>query len=85
MDYCRELVSMGYMLEHAASPLTGGDPMFVVTRLGKRIMSEESPKPPKLTRGQRRYRAYLQSESDETFGEWLKNGYWDDYRKRHNA
>lgn len=35
----------------------------------------------KATRSQRRYAAYLHSESSQSFGEWLKNGYWDEYRK----
>lgn len=81
-DKCRELVEMGYMKEYCASNLSGGDPVFTVTRKGKDAVSLESPAPPKLTRGQRRYRAYRESESDESFGEWLKNRYWDDYRER---
>jgi len=60
---CRELVGMGYMKEGQPSELTGGDPLFMVTRAGKEAVSTESPEPPKLTRGQRRYQAYLQSES----------------------
>lgn len=42
--------------------------------------------PPKtMTKSQRRYEAYLSSESNETFGEWLTNHYWDDYRVRHGV
>lgn len=37
------------------------------------------------TRSKRRYQAYLHSESDESFIDWLKNKYWNDYRKRHNC
>jgi hypothetical protein len=40
---------------------------------------------PKLTRSQKRYILYLHSESDEKFGEWLKNSYWDDYRKQNGV
>lgn len=36
---------------------------------------------PKLTRSKKRYRAYLHSDTTETFIEWLKNSYWDEYRK----
>lgn len=34
----------------------------------------EKPKP--LSRSQERYRKYLQSECNEKFGEWLKNGWY---------
>lgn len=37
------------------------------------------------TRSKRRYQAYLHSESDESFIDWLRNKYWDDYRKRYNC
>lgn len=39
----------------------------------------------KPTRAQRRYAAYLDSESSEGFWNWLRNPYWDDFRKRNNA
>lgn len=39
----------------------------------------------KPTRSKRRYQAYLHSESDESFIEWLRNSYWDDYRKRYDC
>ena len=40
---------------------------------------------PKLTRSQKRYRLYLHSEADEKFEDWLKNSYWNDYRKRNGV
>lgn len=46
-------------------------------------LKEESK--PKLTRSQRRYQLYLHCESEETYGEWLKNKYWNDARKRNHA
>lgn len=48
------------------------------------LSNDAHPHPEKkpITRSQRRYRAYLASESVESFGDWLKNSYWDDYRKR---
>jgi len=79
---CRELASMGYMEEREPSQLTGGAPLFLVTEAGINAVALESPPPPKLTRGQRRYNAYLESECLESFGEWLKNPYWNDLRKR---
>lgn len=78
---CRELVRAGYMIERSGCEASGGDPIFHVTESGKSLVATESPSPPKLTRGQRRYRAYLRSETGETFIEWMKNDYWDDYRK----
>lgn len=55
---CRELVALGYMKEHLRTELY---PYFncSVTDDGKAAMREASPKPPKLTRSQRRYREYL--------------------------
>jgi len=69
---CRELVAAGYMRVFApnASPL----PYYncSVTEEGKRAMLAESPKPPKLTRAQKRYREFLRAGSGLSFGEWLK-------------
>lgn len=71
---CREAVSQGLMVEHAPREISGGDPIFTVTDAGKAYIAEHSPKPPKLTRGQVRYRRYLEVADvcDLTFGEWLK-------------
>lgn len=73
---CREAVAHGLMREHAPRAISGGDPIFTVTDAGKAYIAERSPKPPKLTRGQRRYQAWL-TVSDicgVPFGEWLKSG-----------
>ncbi len=69
---CRPMVSLGWMKEFKASELTGGSPLFVVTKEGKTAMLEASPKPPKLTRSQKRYRAFLDADCGYTFIEWLK-------------
>jgi hypothetical protein len=71
-NQCRPLVALGYMVERAASELTGGDPCFHVTEAGKRAMLAESPIPPKLTRAQERYRRFLAADTGYSFGEWLK-------------
>lgn len=71
-DECRPLVAMGYMVERPASELTGGSPCFHVTEAGKAAVRAESPKPPKLTKAQRRYRAWLNADSSMGFFEWLK-------------
>lgn len=46
------------------------------------LSNESNPMQKPLTKSQKRYRAYLQADCTETFGEWLKNCYWDDYRRR---
>jgi len=69
---CRELVALGYMREHLTTEIF---PYFncSVTDAGKAAMLAQSPKPPKLTRGQRRYREYLKADTGRSFGEWLKD------------
>lgn len=55
---CRELIALGYMQQHRTTEVF---PYFncSVTEAGKRAVREQSPKPPKLTRSQKRYREYL--------------------------
>lgn len=73
---CRELVALGYMATFTRSYL----PYYncSVTDAGKAAMVAESPKPPKLTRGQIRYREFLDADTGESFREWLK---WEKQRK----
>ena len=71
---CRELVALGFMWEWHKSY----QEMFPyyncsVTEAGKAAMLAESPKPPKLTRSQKRYRAFLKADTGRPFGEWLKD------------
>lgn len=69
---CRSLVEMGYMKQHAT---TGIYPDYncSVTDAGKEAVQRESPKPPKLTRSQKRYREFLKADTGRSFGEWLKD------------
>lgn len=69
---CREAVSLGLMVEHPSSDISGGMAWFHVTDAGMAYITEHSPKPPKLTRGQRRYQRYLDADCGLTFREWLK-------------
>ncbi len=69
---CRALVAEGRMVEHRASDLTGGDPLFVATPAGRQWAEDNAPPPPKLTAGQKRYREYLKSNSDLSFFAWLE-------------
>ena len=68
---CRELVALGYMRVFAPneSPL----PYYncAVTEAGKKAVLSESPKPPKLTRSQKRYREFLSWDCG-TFREFLE-------------
>lgn len=65
-----KLVALGYMETFERKYL----PYYncTVTEAGKAAMLEQSPKPPKLTRGQKRYRRFLDADTGESFGEWLK-------------
>ncbi len=70
---CKSLVDLGYMQRHATTPTM---PYYncSVTEAGKAAVLRESPVPPKLTRGQRKYREYLKVADclNMTFIEWLK-------------
>jgi hypothetical protein len=74
VQVCRAAVALGLMIEHPSSPITGRDPWFSVSEVGKAYIAEHSPRPPKLTRGQRRYREWLNRADlyGGTFGDWLK-------------
>ena len=69
---CRELVAEGLMTERAGNALSGGSPVFFVTRAGIDFVAKNSPaKPPekKLTRSQRRYREGLRADCGLSFAE----------------
>jgi hypothetical protein len=71
-DNCMALVSDGLMRRRDGAGLPfGGDHLFHVTDAGKKFVAEYSPKPPKLTASQKRYQAYLDADSNMSFGEWL--------------
>lgn len=70
---CRILVSHGYMSLGRKDDLSGGEQTYHVTPAGIVAMHRESAKPPKLSRGQQRYRDWIDRTSEfETFGEYLK-------------
>lgn len=68
---CCALVDAGLMKRHPPSTLTGGGYCFTVTEAGRAHVTNHSPKPPKLTRSQKRYREYLASDSFRNFREFL--------------
>jgi hypothetical protein len=69
---CRELVAMGYAVEHKRNTIYHGYNISI-TDAGKSAVREFSPNPPKLTRGQQRWRQFLQLDSGLSFKEWLKH------------
>lgn len=71
VDICQELIDLGFMKLHRTTEVFP-DFNCSVTETGKRAMIESSPKPPKLTRSQRRYREFLNADSGMNFGEWMK-------------
>lgn len=68
---CQRLVRAGLMRQVATTSVFP-DQNFVVTEMGKTAVREQSPPPPKLTRSQRRYREFLDSDSGISFREWLR-------------
>jgi hypothetical protein len=73
----------GYMTEgRKLGFLPESDSYYYVTEAGKQFVDQHISAPEKLTRSQRRYRTYLSADSGECFGDWLKNKYWDNYRRQ---
>lgn len=72
-DYetCLSLTEDGLMTHHK-SAIVGGGEIFHVTQRGEQWMAKNSPPAPVLTRSQKRYRQYLNSECGESFINWLK-------------
>ncbi len=68
---CAELVALGYMRSFRRSWL----PYFncIVTPEGMEAVRRESPAPPKLTRSQKRYQAFLNADLGYSFGEYLRH------------
>lgn len=69
---CEQLVVMGYMRRHRTTELYPYA-NFSVTDEGRKAVRDHSPAQPKLTRSQRRYRRFLDADSDLSFIEWLKH------------
>lgn len=69
---CMALVDLGFMKVRKDHPLSGGSDVFHVTDAGKAAVTAESPAPPKLSPGKKRYRDWLDYDSDLSFIEWCK-------------
>lgn len=67
---CESLVAIGYMRRHLTNDVF---PYYncSVTDAGIEAVRSESPPPPRLTRSQQRYRAFLKADTGYSFGEWL--------------
>lgn len=50
----------------------GADRFYHATDAGRAAALAALPPPPRLTRSQRRYRAFLRADSGLSFGEWLR-------------
>lgn len=68
---CRELVALGYM-EQRRTTSVFPDFNCAVTPKGIKAMREASPKEPKLTRSQLRYRRFLDADCDMSFMDWIR-------------
>lgn len=68
---CAELVQLGLMTDHGAQSIAAGMHCFTVTEAGLDVVSRQSPEPPKVSPGQRRYQEFQSADSGMTFGEWL--------------
>lgn len=72
------LVDAGYMEDRGEIPMWGNQNGYTVTEAGREAIREFSPKPPpprKTTRSQRRYRAFLRSETSSSFIDWVQSEY----------
>ncbi len=71
-ENCKSLCEMGLMEDLGPRQLCGGMHCFVVSPKGIDAVAFESPRPPKLTRSQKRYRDYLEiAECFDNFRHFL--------------
>ncbi|WP_242183296.1 hypothetical protein [Sphingomonas sp. CARO-RG-8B-R24-01] len=74
-DYpdCIALVEAGLMWrKDGATLMFGGDDFFRVTDEGRAFVVANSPPPPKLTRSQRRYQAWLDADCNLSFIDYCR-------------
>lgn len=82
-EACRPLVELGYMVEMKPRSCSGGDVWFMVTKEGKKVVKDESAKPPKITRSQQRMMDYrdFSDAYDCSFREFLQVQKTDWYKR----
>jgi len=66
------LEKLGYLHDRGPQSMMRGNHLYQVTPAGKQCIYRESPKPPKISKGRRKYLAFLRADSGMKFGEWLK-------------
>ena len=71
-DDCLALCAAGLMKDYGHQEMMGGNHFFSVTEAGISWVCSTRPPKPKLTRSQKRYREFLESDCGASFGEWLK-------------
>lgn len=69
---CSELVAEGLMVDRGQFEIAAGDHVFNVTPAGVAFVGTNSPKPPVVTRGAKRYSDYIAADGNVKFGDWLK-------------
>lgn len=76
MHHLRALVADGLMEQRTAPGfLAQGDQVFAATDKGKAYAYQvKAHNTPKLTRSQKRYRRWLEEDSEQSFGDWLRSG-----------
>jgi hypothetical protein len=77
--YIQSLVEKGLMFNFRPS-------YFAVTETGIKLAKEIAFNSiEKLSRSKKRYALYLHCDIDQSFSEWIKDPYWNDYRKRNGV
>ena len=74
--HCEDAVARGLMERSGPHAFFGGSCCFSVTPSGEQYIREQSPKPPKISAGRKRYLQWIEVADafpDWTFGDWLKN------------
>lgn len=74
-DTCQQAVMDGLMSVRSSALLPSDGRCFHVTEAGKAYVAEQSPKPPSLSRSQRRYREWLDADCCMPFGQYLRTQY----------
>lgn len=69
---CMALFEAGLMRRRANVEMYGGMDAFFVTDEGRAFVADNSPPPPKLTRGQRRYQAWLDADCNLSFIDYCR-------------
>ena len=79
-----DLVLKGLAIESKPPSWSGDTALYRLTDEGKavaeKLFVEEKEALPKQTKGQKRYKAYLSLDNGQTFGEFLKDPFYKEYR-----